>query len=55
MKPSDEAVEAAVKIENINPKGTQLNVIKKKKPKNITEEEKILLEKKLKKDLTFFL
>ena len=43
LKPSDEAAEAAAKIEDINPKGTQLNVIKKKKPKNITKEEKIFL------------
>ena len=49
MKPSDEAAMAAVKIENINPKGTQFNVIKKKKPKNITEEEKILLDDATKK------
>jgi hypothetical protein len=49
IKPSDEAAEAAAKIEDINPRGTELSLIKKKKPKNLTKEEKIFLDDTTKK------
>ena len=49
LKPSDEAAEAAAKIEDINPRGIELNLLKKKKPKNLTKEEKIFLDDTTKK------